>query len=276
MWLRPVITSVACSAARSARRASAVTMRSRTSVEAARTCSCSTFSVRSREVMPAWIRSWPARAENSSIRAFTSWRVTRSRASMLARSTLSITATWSSMTSRGTSTPELVLRSHDRHPELPLEHHLVLRRPDVDHRPAGVAGGQHVGQVSAGHALQSPTRSRPARQLRWPRDRRGPFGPIGLRGSSRLVTRPLSSGLPRRGGRRRAIERCWTAAASTRTRWASPSADGAAAPGAARCLVYAFGPKKPPYCMSCAMVAGGVRTSGVAPGDVPQRSSRPR
>jgi len=27
------------------------------------------------------------------------------------------------------------------------------------------------------------------------------------------------------------------------------------------CLVYAFGPKKPPYCMSCAMVAGGVRTA---------------
>jgi hypothetical protein len=31
------------------------------------------------------------------------------------------------------------------------------------------------------------------------------------------------------------------------------------------CLVYAFGPKKPPYCMSCAMVAGGVRTSAALP-----------
>jgi hypothetical protein len=31
------------------------------------------------------------------------------------------------------------------------------------------------------------------------------------------------------------------------------------------CLVYAFGPKKPPYCMSCAMVAGGVRTAGARP-----------
>lgn len=31
------------------------------------------------------------------------------------------------------------------------------------------------------------------------------------------------------------------------------------------CLVYAFGPKKPPYCMSCAMVAGGVRTSAAHP-----------
>lgn len=31
------------------------------------------------------------------------------------------------------------------------------------------------------------------------------------------------------------------------------------------CLVYAFGPRKPPYCMSCAMVAGGVRTSAALP-----------
>lgn len=31
------------------------------------------------------------------------------------------------------------------------------------------------------------------------------------------------------------------------------------------CLVHAFGPKKPPYCMSCAMVAGGVRTSASLP-----------
>lgn len=31
------------------------------------------------------------------------------------------------------------------------------------------------------------------------------------------------------------------------------------------CLVHAFGPKKPPYCMSCAMVAGGVRTSAALP-----------
>jgi hypothetical protein len=31
------------------------------------------------------------------------------------------------------------------------------------------------------------------------------------------------------------------------------------------CLVYSFGPKKPPYCMSCAMVAGGVRTSASLP-----------
>jgi len=31
------------------------------------------------------------------------------------------------------------------------------------------------------------------------------------------------------------------------------------------CLVYSFGPKKPPFCMSCAMVAGGVRTAGALP-----------
>jgi hypothetical protein len=31
------------------------------------------------------------------------------------------------------------------------------------------------------------------------------------------------------------------------------------------CLVYSFGPKKPPYCMSCAMLAGGVRTSATLP-----------
>lgn len=31
------------------------------------------------------------------------------------------------------------------------------------------------------------------------------------------------------------------------------------------CLVYSFGPKKPPYCLSCAMVAGGVRTAGARP-----------
>ncbi|MGH9275207.1 MAG: hypothetical protein ACRDZU_11230 [Acidimicrobiales bacterium] len=31
------------------------------------------------------------------------------------------------------------------------------------------------------------------------------------------------------------------------------------------CLVYAFGEKKPPFCMSCAMVAGGVRTGGARP-----------
>jgi hypothetical protein len=31
------------------------------------------------------------------------------------------------------------------------------------------------------------------------------------------------------------------------------------------CLVYAFGPAKPPYCMECAMFAGGVRSSASRP-----------
>lgn len=31
------------------------------------------------------------------------------------------------------------------------------------------------------------------------------------------------------------------------------------APFCSRCLVYAFGPKKPPYCIGCALNAGGVR-----------------
>jgi len=33
----------------------------------------------------------------------------------------------------------------------------------------------------------------------------------------------------------------------------------------ADCLVYAFGPKKPPYCMGCAMFAGGVRSAATRP-----------
>lgn len=31
------------------------------------------------------------------------------------------------------------------------------------------------------------------------------------------------------------------------------------------CLVYTYGPAKPPYCMACAMYAGGVRTSAPRP-----------
>jgi hypothetical protein len=33
----------------------------------------------------------------------------------------------------------------------------------------------------------------------------------------------------------------------------------------ADCLVYSFGPKKPPYCVSCAMVAAGVRSTAALP-----------
>lgn len=31
------------------------------------------------------------------------------------------------------------------------------------------------------------------------------------------------------------------------------------------CLIYSFGPKKPPYCMTCALNAAGVRRSGASP-----------
>ena len=31
------------------------------------------------------------------------------------------------------------------------------------------------------------------------------------------------------------------------------------------CLVYSFGPKKPPYCVTCALNAAGVRRAGAAP-----------
>jgi hypothetical protein len=31
------------------------------------------------------------------------------------------------------------------------------------------------------------------------------------------------------------------------------------------CLVYSFGERKPPFCMGCAMVAGGVRTAAMRP-----------
>jgi hypothetical protein len=30
----------------------------------------------------------------------------------------------------------------------------------------------------------------------------------------------------------------------------------------ATCLVYSFGPKKPPYCVPCALTAAGVRRGG--------------
>jgi hypothetical protein len=41
------------------------------------------------------------------------------------------------------------------------------------------------------------------------------------------------------------------------------------------CLVYAFGPKKPPFCMSCAMLAGGVRSSATLPA-MPRRERKAR
>ena len=207
------------------------------------------------------------------MRAFTSWRVTRSRASMLARSTLSITATWSSITSSGQVEPEVVLRPHDRDPELPLEHDLPLRRPDVGHGRAGVAGGQDVREVRAGHRCQSPIcgGGRPPRH---------PGGPIWrrmvhlalprARGSRAAWDRPLPRGRscapPGRTRRRSMLESCEK----------HPHEMGVALcrrcghSWCSTCLVYSFGPKKPPFCMSCAMFAGGVRTNAAAPRDAPQ------
>ena len=89
---RPAITVVSCSAASRASLAKVATARLRSRSSDWRTCSCSTFSVRSRLVMPLWMCSCPASAANSSIRAFTSWRVTRSRAAIESRSTLSTTS----------------------------------------------------------------------------------------------------------------------------------------------------------------------------------------
>jgi hypothetical protein len=37
------------------------------------------------------------------------------------------------------------------------------------------------------------------------------------------------------------------------------------------CLVYSFGPNKPPYCLSCALAASGVRTTA---GNAPLRSKK--
>ena len=56
---RPAITSASYSAARRASRTSTASTLVRTSSSAERTCNCSTFSVRSRLVMPRWISSWP-------------------------------------------------------------------------------------------------------------------------------------------------------------------------------------------------------------------------
>ena len=49
--------------------------------------------------------------------------------------------------------PEVALGLEHRDPELPLEHDLVLRRPDRGEVGAGVPGGEDVGD---GHVLDSP------------------------------------------------------------------------------------------------------------------------
>ena len=91
LWERPAMTRDLYSPARLPTAFSSAIALSRVSSRARRTCSCSTFSVRSREVIPLWISSWPASALNSSMRAFTSWRVIFSREAMDSRSTWSMT-----------------------------------------------------------------------------------------------------------------------------------------------------------------------------------------
>jgi hypothetical protein len=41
------------------------------------------------------------------------------------------------------------------------------------------------------------------------------------------------------------------------------------------CLVYAYGPKKPPLCLACAMYAGGVRSAAARPA-MPKRELKAR
>ena len=51
--------------------------------------------------------------------------------------------------------PEVALGLEDRQPQLPLQHHLVLGRPQPGHVGAGVAGGEHVRHAGAGHRSSS-------------------------------------------------------------------------------------------------------------------------
>jgi hypothetical protein len=41
----------------------------------------------------------------------------------------------------------------------------------------------------------------------------------------------------------------------------------------AECLVYSFGPKRPPYCIPCAVSAAGIRTSA-SRGPLPRREAK--
>ena len=129
--MRPAITRSACSVASRASRASAATARSRTSSSDRRTCSCSTFSVRSRLVMPLWMCSCPASAENSSIRAFTSCRVTASRR----RDRVEVDVVDDLLVGLdhavGHLDAEVALGDQHGQPQPALQHDLVLRRPDA-------------------------------------------------------------------------------------------------------------------------------------------------
>ena len=83
--------------------------------------------------MPLWICSCPASAANSSMRAFTSCLVTRSRAAIESRSTASVPRSTTRLVGLDRAgrhvDAELGLGAQHRDPELPLEHDLVRRRP---------------------------------------------------------------------------------------------------------------------------------------------------
>ena len=130
------------------------TARSRSSVEGRRTCSCSTFSVRSREVMPLWMCSWPASAlELLDPRLHVVPGDPLAGGDRVEVDALSDDVLVGLDDAVGHVDAEVALGLEHRDPELPLEHDLVLGRPDLGQVGAGVAGGEDVGD---GHGLIVP------------------------------------------------------------------------------------------------------------------------
>ena len=144
---RPAITVSSCSAASRPRRTSAATARSRTTSSERRTCSCSTFSVRSREVMPLWMCSWPASGGE-----LLDARLHVVAGDPLARGDgVEVDPVDDRLVGLddavGHVDAEVALRLQHRDPQLALEDDLVLGRPDRGEVGAGVAGGQDVGDA---------------------------------------------------------------------------------------------------------------------------------
>ncbi len=119
--------------------------------------------------MPLWICSCPASALNSSIRAFTSWRVTRSRAAIEARST------WS--THRGVRLDgavrnvdaEVALRLEHREPQPPLEHAPCARATTAAPSARRRSGwpGRRGSRACSRTRLSQPERARDHAPGRW-------------------------------------------------------------------------------------------------------------
>ena len=237
LWLRPTITRSACSAARRGQAGQggdhAVAHEQRA---ASRTWSCSTFSVRSRLVMPLWMCSWPARAENSSMRAFTSWRVTRSRAVDRGQVDLvdhglvgldDAVGHLDAQVAWARSTASQSRRSSTT---------LCSARPQLDHGLAGVPGWRaRSGEVTW---LESVLKTRYSCCR----------GCSHVRGSTRQPSHADTGVLPWKDRCDRhqfdpAVDRCGRAATSF-------CIDVPRVP---------LGPPKPPYCLPCAVDAAGVR-----------------